>query len=497
MFLRGVSMATLTKPGPKARIDLPPLDLSGWPVDRAARMLRFIDEFIVTPRGAGAREPLRLRGWQRELVEGAFAPGVRTALWSLPRANGKTSLAAALAVAELFVGAASAEVLVVASDERQAGITVRLARRMIELNEELAGRVRTYRDRIVVPENDSTLRALPADPNALHGWDPSLLIVDELHAVTQDVWEAVTSVSGKRPESLTLAISTPAGTEDSIMWRLVKHGREDDDPGFFLREFSAPAGCDVWDRDAWAQANPAMNDFLAEDGLATAARTLREETFRQLRLGQWVHSDSSWLPWGAWGKCEGGDRIPDGARVVLGFDGSSLSGKGDGDTTALVAATVEKVPHLEVLGCWDGSGPTPRAEVAEAVAGAFDRFDVVEMAADPWGWRSELEGWAQQYGNKRVLEYNTGYRKRMCPATDRFYQAVMNGGLTHDGDDRLAAHIDHATVLPTPQGDMLAKPKKMSKLKIDLAIAAVVAFDRAQFHINHKARRGRTFSFAN
>jgi hypothetical protein len=43
-------------------------------------------------------------------------------------------------------------------------------------------------------------------PNlALHGV-PSSQIVDELHVATEDVWEAVTSVAGKRPESLTLAI---------------------------------------------------------------------------------------------------------------------------------------------------------------------------------------------------------------------------------------------------------------------------------------------------
>ena len=64
-----------------------------------------------------------------------YAPGVRTALVSLPRANGKTALAAALALAELFVGPPSAEVLVIASDQRQANITLRYAKRMIELNQ--------------------------------------------------------------------------------------------------------------------------------------------------------------------------------------------------------------------------------------------------------------------------------------------------------------------------------------------------------------------------
>ena len=187
------------KAGVKAPVTVPPLDLTGWPRARGPRRRRFIREFVVVPKGKGAGGPFRLRPWQRDLVDGAFAAGVRTALVSLPRANGKTALAAALAVAELFCGAPSAEVLVVASDQRQANIALRMARRMIELSPELAARCQIYADRLYVPENDATMIALPADPAALHGWDPSLLIVDELHVVTEAVWEAVTSVAGKRP----------------------------------------------------------------------------------------------------------------------------------------------------------------------------------------------------------------------------------------------------------------------------------------------------------
>ena len=138
---------------------------------------------------------MKLRGFQSEIILGSYALGIRSALVSLPRANGKSALAAALAVAELFVGPASAEALVVASDQGQANIVLRMAKGMIELNPELASRARIYPDKIVVPENDAVMIALPADPAALHGWDPSLLIVDELHVVTEAVWEAVTSAT--------------------------------------------------------------------------------------------------------------------------------------------------------------------------------------------------------------------------------------------------------------------------------------------------------------
>lgn len=482
------------KAGTKAQITAEPLDLSGWPADRAARRVRFVAEFLITPKGAGAGEPFRLRPWQRAIVSGAFAPGVRTALVSLPRGNGKSALAAALALAELFAGPPSAEVLVVASDQRQANIVLRMARRMVELNPGLAARTHVYADRLVVPENDAVLLPLPAEPGALHGHDPSLLIVDELHVVTREVWEAVTSVSGKRPESLTLAISTPASSPDSIMWSLIEHGRAGDDPAFHLVEFSAPDGCRVDDRAAWRQANPALGDFLAEDGMAAVLRTLREPVFRQLRLGQWVAGAESWLPWGVWADRANPSRVvADAERVVLAFDGSA-----SGDSTALVGCTVGPDPHLFVVGLWENPGDprwrVPREEVDAAVAVAFDRWDVLELACDPWGWRSELELWAKRHGERHVVEWNTANAQRMAPATDRLYQAVATGQVTHDGDGRLAAHVAHCVAKRTPMGDLISKDKRGSPRKIDAAVAAIVALDRAAWHTQQTTRR-RAASF--
>lgn len=481
------------KSGAKGSVTAEPLVFKGWPLDRARRRERFIREFLVVPRGQGAGKPFCLRDFQLDIVRGAFAKEVRTALISIPRANGKTMLAAALALAELFVGPPSAEVLTVASDARQAAITLKYARRMVELNPVLADRVQVYADRLYVPENDATLLPLPAEPGALHGHDPSLLIVDELHVVTEAVWEAVTSVSGKRPESLTLAISTPASSPDSVMWRLVEHGRRNDDPSFFFREFSAPEGCAADDREGWRAANPALScraPFLAEDGLAAAYRTIREPVFRQLRLGQWVGNVGAWLPWGAWDACTAERPIT--GRVVLGFDGSA-----SGDSTALVGCTLDG--HIWLEGLWENPGDlewrVPRAEVDAAVARAFDRYDVAALCCDPWGWRSEIELWAARHGEKRVLEWNTAAPQRMARATDRMFQAVTTGALTHDGDPRLAAHIAHAVVRSTPNGDVITKDKRGSPRKIDAAVAAIVAYDHAMHLASRKPIRRRVIGY--
>ncbi|MCI4675292.1 terminase large subunit domain-containing protein [Candidatus Mycolicibacterium alkanivorans] len=479
--------------GPKREVQAPPLTFDGWPAARARRRTKFIGEYLVCPRGRGANEPFRLRPFQREIIAGAFTPGVRSALVSVPRANGKSMLAAALGIAELFVGPPSAEVLCVASDARQAAIILKYARRMIELNPVLAERTQIFADRLYVPQNDAMLLPLPAEPGALHGHDPSLLIVDELHVVTEQVWEAVTSVSGKRPESLTLAISTPASTPDSVMWALVEHGRRGDDPSFFFREYCAPAGCATDDRKAWRVANPALacrNPFLAEDGLEAARRTIREPVFRQLRLGQWVTGVDQWLPFGSWDACRAGRDVGIGERVVLGFDGSA-----SGDSTAIVGCTLSG--HLFLVGLWENPGfpswRVPRDEVDAAVDLAFARYDVAELACDPWGWRSEVETWAHRHGERRVLEWNTAAPQRMAPATDRLYQAVVTRAVTHDGDPGLAAHMAHAVAKTTAQGDLIAKDKRGSPRKIDAAIAAIVAFDRAAWHQTKSRKRTRSF----
>lgn len=477
--------------GPKKAITAGPLNLEALPRPRAARYVRFIEDYLTVPKGYGAGKPVRLRPFQKQIIRGAFAKRVRTGLVSMPRGNAKSALAAMLSLAELFAGPESAEVIVVASDQRQAMIVFRMAARMIELNDELAERCHVYQDRIECPHNGSRIIPLPAEPGALHGWDPSLLIVDELHVVTRDVWEAVTSAAGKRPESLTLAISTPAASEDSIMWELVRHGREAGDPTFYLTEFAAPAGCAVDDREAWKLANPAAacrSPFLDLDALEAVRRTMREPVFRQLRLGQWVSGTDSWLPHGSWSAQTDLDRVVSpGERIVMGFDGSA-----SGDSTALIGCTVQD-HHLFVIGLWENPGDkrwrVPRQEVLERVQWAFSQWDVAEMAADPWGWRTELEGLQAEFGETRVIEWNTAHRGRMAPATDRMYQAVTDGTVTNDGDERMAAHVAHTVAKSTAAGDLVSKDKRNSPRKIDAAVAGIVALDRAAHYAKKKQRR--------
>ena len=474
--------------GPKAAVTAPPLDLSGLPDGRGERAVAFIEGYLQVPKGTGAREPLRLRDWQRDLVHGMFAPGVRQGLVSMPRGNGKSTLAAALALYGLFAdGVEGAQVLCVASDERQARIVFNAARRMVELNDELGDRVQVFQDRLYVPHTDSTLAPLPAEPAALMGWDPSLCVLDELHVVTPETYEAMVTAGGKRDRSLLLAISTPAGDLDGAMYDLVQHGREGEDPSFYFAEFAAPAGCDLDDEDAWAEANPALGDFLHVDALRAVRHTTRESTFRQLRLGQWVEQvEGAWLPDGAWSACEvEGWSIPEGTDVVLGLDGSFSQ-----DCTAVVAVSCEDPPHVEVVALWEPPGDldyrVPVADVEDAIRQAARRWQVREIAADPFRWTRTLQ--ALEAEGLPVVEFPQS-APRMTRATNALFEAIMNGQVTHSGDSRLGRHVANCVLKVDARGHRLAKQHKDSRRKIDAAVSMVMAFDRALWHQANPPRR--------
>lgn len=283
-----------------------------------------------------------------------------------------------------------------------------------------------------------------------------------------------------------LGIGTPPpDSSDSVLADMRAYAAEHpEDASFVWREHSAagfrdhPVGC----RHCWAVANPALGDFLYEDALAALLPPkTREATFRRARLCQFIaESDDPWLPPGAWGACEERRDLEDGAEVVLGFDGSY-----NGDCTAIVACTIPAAsgerPHLAVVELWEAPQGerhwlVPILEVEEAIRAACRRFKVAEVVCDPFRWARSMQ--VLEGEGLPILEYPQS-PQRMTPATTRFYEAVVNGALSHDGDPRLARHVGNAVLREDARGARIAKPDRHSKRRIDLAVAALMAHDRA------------------
>jgi phage terminase large subunit-like protein len=384
-----------------------------------------------------------------------------------------------LALYELLAGPEGAQVVVCATDERQAALTFRIAVRMVELHPELEQRVQLYHDHMTVPARGSSFQVLPAVAKRLEGLDYTLALVDEAGRVDQEVFEVVSLATGKQRSSVVLAIGTPGPElEETVLGRLRTYALDHPaDPLVVWREHSAagyedhPVDC----RHCWELANPALGDFLAVDGLqAVLPPKMRESSFRRARLCQLTDQlEDAWLPPSAWAACVDATRsIPDGAEVVLAFDGSF-----NGDTTVLTVATVDQRPHVDLVELWEPDGrQVPIVDVEQAIRQACRRWRVLEIAADPFRWSRSLQ--LLDGEGLPIVEYPQS-PGRMTPATARFYEAVVNQQLTHSGDSRLARHVSNAVLREDARGARLAKERKDSPRRIDAAVAAVMAHHRA------------------
>jgi len=443
----------------------------------------FIEKYARVPNGQGALRQFKVRDWQREMISPIFdEPRPRQSLISIPAGNGKSTLAAAIGLYGLMAdGVEGAQVLVIAGDQRQAGIVWNQARRMVELNRSLKARIHVLKSALKAPQHDAIFAPLPSLADALEGWRPSLVILDELHVVSTDVYEAIAARLAKQEHGQLVAFSTPprdGNTDGSVMWKLVEKGRDGSDPSFFFREYAAPAGCAVDDEEAWAIANPGMDDLVHRDALRSTCKTMRESTFRAYHLGMWPTLEASWLPAGAWDRCAAAQARTDGADVVLALDGSF-----SGDSTALIGCTIEPVPYIFVVGLWerpDGhqgdDWRVPVFDVEDAIREACRRLQVREIACDPFRWTRTMQ--VLEGEGLPVLEFPQS-PARMAPATAGFYKAVVDRGLRQDGDPRLARHVASAVLKEDSRGARIVKESRHSQRKIDAAVCAVMAYSRA------------------
>jgi phage terminase large subunit-like protein len=254
----------------------------------------------------------------------------------------------------------------------------------------------------------------------------------------------------------------------------------------------APAVADITDREMVREALLVCRGdsvWLDVDRLLDEISdpTTPEWESRRYYLNEVVAAGAErWIPAEFWEKCIEDRKIPDHTEVTLGFDGSFKF-----DATALVVVQLGEVPHLDVVQFWeraDSAPPdweVPIEEVEEAIREACRRWKVRNIACDPYLWARSL----QILANERLpVEEYPQTAQRMIPATTRFREAVMNGQMTHSGNPDLARHVENAVLKIDSRGGRLSKDSKHSPRRIDLAVASVMAFDRASIYEKKKPR---------
>ena len=468
------------------------------------RVARFIERFLTLGKSY-LGQPFRLMDWQKATLDDLYLLGPdgrrlrRTYVLGVPRKNGKSQLGAAIALYHLIADRAdkAPEVISAAGDRAQARLVFDEARRMVLASPDLREVCTVLRNEIRCNINGGVYKAVSADAGLQQGLNPSCVIFDELHIFKNaDLFEALQMGMGSRNEPLVLVISTAGYDLESPLGRLYAYGLRVDghrlngvarpgevkDPAFGMTWYGPEPGMtpgtdyDPGDVEVWQRYNPSW-PLINVDVLTNNFNTSTESSFIRYHLNGWTSAKESFLPAGLWDRlARPGTRLPDGAEVVLGFDGAWK-----GDSTALVAVGLEDL-HVETLGVWeappnDPDWRTPAAEVEDAIRAACRRFVVREVAADPWRFEQSLLRLMEE--GLPIVEFPTNSVARMVPATQAFYDVCRDEGLTHDGNPVLARHVANAVLREDARGARITKEHKSSRRHIDAAVAAVIGVHRA------------------
>ncbi|WP_372672985.1 hypothetical protein [Amycolatopsis kentuckyensis] len=167
-----------------------------------------------------------------------------------------------------------------------------------------------------------------------------------------------------------------------------------------------------------------------------------------------------------------------GEEITVGFDGSL-----NDDTTVLRGCRMSD-GFLFRIGAWpkpagiDGIGwEVPRRDVLATIRETYRRYRVKRGYFDPHEWRSDIDDLADEFGEDRVVAWETRRDVQMAAALDRLHTGLKVGEIWHDGDPLAIEHYGNAQVRKKGPHRLVAKEHPNSSRKIDSVVGDALAYE--------------------
>ena len=498
--------------------------------ERVDRVLAAFDQLRHT-KGRFANKPLKPDPWQVAYIiapvfgwvrwdddADKYVRVVRTLYVDVPRKNGKTTIAGGLG---LYLTAADgeygAQVLACATTRDQARFAFDPIQTLAKSSEGMRRHLVATKYRVTHPLSGSYFQPVASVGDAQHGADLHGAIVDEVHLhKNNDLIESIETGTGSRTQPLLIFITTADAGRPNTPYAN-KRGRVDKlasrslkDPTTYGVVWAADPDDDPMDPRTWAAANPGLGitptwAFMeqaaakAEDSPAELASFLRlhlgirtRQTTRFIRLEDWDRNASIVTE---------SDLV--GREAYGGLDLAAVSditalcwlfpdGRGGYDALWRLWAPADKVEELDsrtagAASAWVRSGVltltpgniTDYDFVEEQIKRDLEKFDVRELAFDPWN-SSHL---VTNLGNEGapMVQVRQGFVS-MSPPLKELQRLVLTGTaedpkLRHGGNPAVRWMMDNLAVATDPAGNV--KPDKASSAeKIDAISALVNALSR-------------------
>lgn len=493
-------------------------DLAEWPMIFAGQ--------LVNIKGPEAGKPLRLMDWQRFIFANVFGfverdtrvRRFRQAVVYVPRGNGKTSIAAPIALYLTFVekeGGAEGYAAAVTRD--QARILFEMAQNMARRSPEFCAMygVEVGAHTIFQTKSASKMSAVSSDAKALDGLNVQVAVLDEIAShKTSEVYDVLLTAMGKRTQPFMLSISTATGNTSGIgkqLWNYavrVLEGVQEDERLFSLI-YTIDEEDDPWDEATWIKANPSWGQAVQPDAIRGIMRQARnnpaqESAAKTRHLNVWVGADEALISVRSWrANADPELRLEDfeGQEAFLGLDLASKTDlaalsiviprrSGGSEPLEYVAFTrcyINEAAVLEARNAsypgWASAGYLTVTQGNETDFGTIEadildlcrRFRVISVAYDPWGSIQLAQRLSAE--SVRMFEFRA-LTQNFSEPTKELDAATRAGRLRHDGNPVLEWCIGNLVGRYDARGNVYPK-KERPENKIDAAVALIMCIGRA------------------
>lgn len=495
--------------------------------------------FLRHSKGEWAGKPFTLDPWEQFIVWCLFgwkrrsdnARRFRTAYVELARKNGKSTLAAGIGL-YLFSadGEQGAEVYCVATKKDQARIVFTEAERMRKASPALAKRIVSYRNNMHTTATNSKFEPLGSDEDTLDGLNVSGAIEDEYHAIKNRLLvDVIDTATGARRQPLIFKITTAGFDRESVCFIDHEYGQKvlegiNHDDTVFIFIAALDEGDDWEDERNWPKANPGLNISVKLDDLRRKANKAKQDpsalnSFLRLHLNIWTNQETAAIKMDDWNACVGFSLQGTDSRALRSEMEAKLAGEPcyigvDLSSTEDITAEVKLFPphtpgdkYIVLADFWIPGDNIERKVkefrapydvwaregflhatpgnvvdydmVRAQVLADFERYDVRELAFDPWN-ATQFSNDLQKGGinAERLVKFGQTIAMFAEPTKRLIEELILARRLAHLGNPVLRWMASNLVVWEDGNGNK-RPTKKSARGKIDGIVALIMALGRA------------------
>jgi phage terminase large subunit-like protein len=401
----------------------------------------------------------------------------KSSLFICARQSGKSHMLRMRVLAGLFCFG-EMNILIMSSQRQMASKSLEIMAGIIERHPFLLAQVRggamdkaykrTNGNERIILESGAEIKVVAATVDSARGLSADVVWIDELRQVGIEALDASKSTTLTRPNSQQFYTSNAGHKLSTVLNEMRERSLNKPPISVGYYEYSAKDNCDIWDRSAWALANPSLGTLISETAIEEIIHTSTYAAAMTETLCKWVGTDlSPWTP-GSWQECADPNLIMSpGMYSMFAFDIEPHARR----HAALMAGAV--LPDgrigLSLVKTWESDRAVDELKIAVDIKGY----------CDTWMPRNVL---FDRYTGQAIADrlHNSGVKVEDCSGS-QFYTAcstykdfIDNRRVVHGDQEFLNEAMDNVAAKSMDFGWRIIRKKSGGSVAAPISAAMLV-----------------------